>query len=111
MPNFKNSKIFVIKHKNNPNLRYIAHTTLSLKQALKYIKSEWTAKPNILFYKTVEDWNDWTTELIMHYPCEKLTEILDKKHECMLLYNGTLNTPFRCEFRDFTLQNINNFSK
>jgi len=64
---YENSKIYVVKCKNNPKLKYVGSTIKTLEVRFydhKYNK-------NCSLYKYVNgDWDNWSIELYENYPCK-----------------------------------------
>ena len=90
MPDYKNSKIYTIKHKTDTSLVYVGSTVQSLRDRMYYHKGKAKSYPDRSFYSKVENWDDWVIELYENYPCESKIE-LEKREGEVIKEIGTLN--------------------
>ena len=91
MLDYKNGKIYTIRNKNNNELIYVGSTCKKyLSDRMGNHRAHSKKNPNTLFYKLVENWNDWYIELYENFPCESKNELTKREGE-VIRDIGTLN--------------------
>jgi len=84
---YENGKIYLVKCKNNPKLKYVGSTFQQLEERFSLHKRD----KNCSLYKYVNgDWDNWYIELYENYSCNNKAE-LDKREGEITREIGTIN--------------------
>lgn len=103
MPNYKNTVVYVLKHKELDLGVYVGHTTnftrrkYGHKTACVSPKDKAHKQPKYCYIRENGGWDEWTMEIVEHTPCESMKEAIEHEkrvYEAMKAMGVTLNNKY-----------------
>jgi len=91
MPDYQNGKIYTIRCRTDNTKIYVGSTTTTLCKRLTEHRHASKSERNIkMWYKDIEDWEDWYIELYEDFPCDRKEQLCKREGE-IIREIGNLN--------------------
>jgi hypothetical protein len=122
MTKYSNGKVYTVRCKTDKTLIYVGSTIEKLCNRFSKHKYQGLKNPNVLFYSSVKDWNDWYIELYEDFPCERKEQLLKREGEIVReignlnmrivgVYSNLGEKQYMKEYRDTNSEKIKDYKK